>query len=357
MAESTFVPAHRKSLRDQVARYPLVAFVALAYAISWASWPLMRSVDAGAFNGLGVIGAAGPALAAMIVSAILRPDRSEISRRKHWALFGTIGISVLALFVLRRYWLAARLVAVSGRPDSPVVYPELPAFLLDTLAAATVAFVLSGSHSPRQGTCDLLRSLSPRWPSARWYWLAIAVGVYPAIVAIGNAISARVGLAAPASRASGEWYWLVVDVMLVFLAVMVGGGGLEEPGWRGFALPYLQKRYSPLRSSLILAVIWAFWHWPMFWLGYYGGGPLGVFAYVFGCIPLTVLLTAVFHWTEGSLPSVILLHTSINITPIFLPATMIASGLWWLLMLCVAVWMLFHRKKPISPLRKLTSQL
>ncbi len=342
----------RQTIQAQVARHPLVAFGALAYAISWAAWLLMGFVNAGAFNGLSIIGAAGPALASVIVSAILRPDGSGISARKYWALFGTIGMSVLALLVLRRYWLAEGLVAVSGRPDSSGVYPAPPAFLLDVLAAAAVAFVLSGAHSTRQGPHQLLRSLNPRWPSARWYWFVMALGVYPAIVVFGNAISARVGLPTPEPRASGAWYWLAVDVILVYLTVMIGGGGLEEPGWRGFALPYLQKRYGLLGSSLILAVIWAFWHWPMFWLGYYGGGPLGVFAYVFGCIPMAILFTAVFHWTKSSLPVVILLHTSFNITPIFLPATTIATGLWWLLMLGVAVWMLFYRKNPVSATSK-----
>jgi len=347
----TGVSTNRSFVRDQVERHPLLAFVALAYAISWASWLLMRFVDAGAFSGVGIIASAGPALAAVIVSAILRPNRSGISAANHWALFGAAGTSVLALLVLRRYWLAQGLVTVSGRPGSPVIYPALPAFLLDVLAAAAVAVVLSGAHSTRQGTRDLLRSLDPRRQSARWYWFVIAAGVYPAIVALGNVISVGVGLPASAPRASGEWYWLAVDVILVFLAVMVGGGGLEEPGWRGFALPCLEKRYSPLRSSLIVAVIWAFWHWPLFWLGYYGGGPLGVFSYVLGCIPVAILFTAVFHWTKSSLPVVILLHTSINVTPIFLPATMIASGLWWLLMLCVAAGMLFFRKNSFSPFR------
>ena len=142
------------------------------------------------------------------------------------------------------------------------------------------------------------------------------------------------------ARATGEWYWLALDLILLFVAVLLGGGGLEEPGWRGLALPLLQKRHGPLRSSLILAVIWAFWHWPMFWFGYYGGGPLGVFFYVLGVAPLAILLTAVFNRTGGSLPVVILLHTSINTTPAFVPpATALASGLWMLLMLGVALWM------------------
>jgi membrane protease YdiL (CAAX protease family) len=101
----------------------------------------------------------------------------------------------------------------------------------------------------------------------------------------------------------------------------------------------LQKRYSPLRSSLILAVIWAFWHWPLFWFEYQVG-PLGmVFYLLLDVTPLAILFTAVFNRTGGSLPIAILLHASINITPIFVLESSLATNLWKLLILGMAFWM------------------
>ena len=38
----------------------------------------------------------------------------------------------------------------------------------------------------------------------------------------------------------------------------------EETGWRGFALPYLQARYSAITSTLLVSVMWACWHIPLF---------------------------------------------------------------------------------------------
>ena len=84
-------------------------------------------------------------------------------------------------------------------------------------------------------------------------------------------------------------------------------------------------------------MIWAFWHWPLFWCGYHGGGPLGGFAYVLGTVPIAILFTAVFNRSSGSLPIVILLHASINATPTFISATDLAVGLWMLLILIVAI--------------------
>jgi membrane protease YdiL (CAAX protease family) len=55
--------------------------------------------------------------------------------------------------------------------------------------------------------------------------------------------------------------------------------------------------------------------------------------------PLAILFTAVFNRTGGSLPITILLHASINITPIFVTESSLATNLWLLLMLGTAFWM------------------
>ncbi|WP_425557947.1 CPBP family intramembrane glutamic endopeptidase [Kitasatospora paracochleata] len=50
----------------------------------------------------------------------------------------------------------------------------------------------------------------------------------------------------------------------VAAALLVVDGLGEETGWRGFALPALQRRHSPLVATLLLTVAWAGWHAPMF---------------------------------------------------------------------------------------------
>jgi membrane protease YdiL (CAAX protease family) len=339
VTELTQLSTDHKTIRELAARHPLVSFVIVSYAISWIAWLLMYLLDLGAVNGFGIIAGAGPALAAMLVSALQKPEPSGIPTGKRWRLFALIAFLTFGVMALRRIWIVEGLVNVSGRAITVVAYPTITAFLVDILAAAVVAFFLSGVHSPRQGVRDLLHSLDPFSQPLRWYWWPIAVGFYPLIIFLGNAVSAVFGLTEPALNATGPWYWVALDVLFTFLIVLLGGGGLEEPGWRGFALPLLQKRYSPLRSSLLLAVIWTFWHWPMFWFGYYGGGPLGVFFFLIGVSPIAILFTAVFNWTKGSLPIVILLHTSINVTPIFLPASTLSPGLLILSILGLAFWM------------------
>jgi len=49
----------------------------------------------------------------------------------------------------------------------------------------------------------------------------------------------------------------------VLIPMALIGGGNEEPGWRGFGLPVLQSQFSPFQATLILGVVWAFWHLPL----------------------------------------------------------------------------------------------
>jgi membrane protease YdiL (CAAX protease family) len=82
-----------------------------------------------------------------------------------------------------------------------------------------------------------------------------------------------------------------------FLLVLTIGGGLEEPGWRGFALPRLQEHHAPVKATLILGLLWATWHLPL-----YGAGAVGPMLFVF-------FYTWLYNKT-GSVLLCILLHAS-----------------------------------------------
>jgi membrane protease YdiL (CAAX protease family) len=325
-------------LRDLVASHPLLAFVVLSYALS-AAWLLSYLINLGTVNGFGVIASTSPALAAMMVSACLRPGASGAPAGKRWRLLAIVSVLALLTMVALRFWMAAGLVTVPAIGASPAPYPNLLALVLDLLAAGVVGYVVSGIDSPGKGVRDLLQSLDPRRPRVRWYWALVAIGLYPAVLALGNAVSAAVGLPLPAPIAGGQAQWLALTVVLAFLYCLFGGGGLEEPGWRGLVLPLLQKRHSPLLASLILGVIWTFWHWPHILLSMQQTGPAVVITLLAQIVPLAILFTAVFRLSGSSLAVVVLLHASLNVTDMFLPASALATGLWALLLLGVAVWM------------------
>jgi membrane protease YdiL (CAAX protease family) len=91
--------------------------------------------------------------------------------------------------------------------------------------------------------------------ATRWYVVAVALPL--TLVAIAYGIVTALG---------GTWEvddaYPVGGAIIFFVAALFVAGGPEEPGWRGYALPRLQLRYSALVASLVLGAIWALWHAP-----------------------------------------------------------------------------------------------
>jgi membrane protease YdiL (CAAX protease family) len=100
-----------------------------------------------------------------------------------------------------------------------------------------------------------------------------------------------------------------------------GGPFLEEFGWRGFALPRMQRQFGPLGASLLLGVLWAFWHSPFFLPGGFtphGASLLFIGLFVLVALASTMLMTWVFNHTQGSLLLAFLAHDSIDAAADFL---------------------------------------
>ena len=98
-----------------------------------------------------------------------------------------------------------------------------------------------------------------------WRWWAWALSPL-VLLAIGLVTEMATGaqLPQPADFAQMSGLPSAIGVGGVLVLVLLMNGFGEETGWRGFALPLLQRRFSPLTAMLVLAVIWAGWHLPMF---------------------------------------------------------------------------------------------
>src|SRR4029078_12600306 len=91
-----------------------------------------------------------------------------------------------------------------------------------------------------------------------WQSYAIVFGLPVLLCAVAVAVMAALGQRAlwPSPTA-----WRELPERFVFIFLFIGLG--EEPGWRGFALPELQRKHSPLSACLILAPVWAILHLPL----------------------------------------------------------------------------------------------
>jgi membrane protease YdiL (CAAX protease family) len=104
-------------------------------------------------------------------------------------------------------------------------------------------------------------------------------------------------------------------MFIAFFVIFLTGGPLEEEfGWRGYALPRLQSRFGALTSSVILGLFWWFWHLPLVFIpGRFMTDNLLLFLALSVEFTLTsILFTWIYNNTNGSILSVLLLHSTMN---------------------------------------------
>jgi membrane protease YdiL (CAAX protease family) len=92
----------------------------------------------------------------------------------------------------------------------------------------------------------------------------------------------------------------------------------EELGWRGFLLPEFQKRFSSLKSAVLIGIIWFVWHIPLFWAPFgtlVSGEAISIFpiiVYFMMLICLSIIITWLVNNSKGSVLIAILFHLSTN---------------------------------------------
>ena len=99
---------------------------------------------------------------------------------------------------------------------------------------------------------------------------------------------------------------------LLVLITITGAMG-EELGWRGFALPRLQLRMNALSASILLGIIWALWHLPL-WFAGLGFETIPFWAYMLIGVSFSILVTAACNSSGGSLLIATLFHLFLNVS-------------------------------------------
>ncbi len=189
-------------------------------------------------------------------------------------------------------------------PAPVQVFFEYLAKFGPSLGAMITALLMGGAARLR----DLLRPFAARNVGVHWYLVAalapltLWIIVYTSATALGNE--------------TGNAAWLSAMWLIPFASkrFFIGGGLGEEIGWRGFVLPILQKRWGPIRATLIVGLLWGLWHTPAFAFAETGktGGLGAVVLFTVYCMVLSVYFTWVYNFTNGSLLIAALFHACIN---------------------------------------------
>lgn len=148
------------------------------------------------------------------------------------------------------------------------------------------------------------------------------VGAVPVLAAIATGpalyIVATVLYVAAGGNLGAVNYGLLPWIPVVFVVPVIFGPLAEEFGWRGFALPLLDHKNKVIAASLIVGVVWALWHAPLFWAATgtaISGFPVTVVSvglFFLMVIGASFLHTWLFNRANGSVFTAIMLHLSMN---------------------------------------------
>jgi membrane protease YdiL (CAAX protease family) len=198
----------------------------------------------------------------------------------------------------------ARVTAGHGWPT------HLPALLGPMIAA----IALSAFYGGRSGLATLLRRMVGFKAPIRWWVFALSPLFVLGAVLLLDVLTGRSGPAVAEFAMFGgvPSRWGALGVALILL--VVNGFG-EETGWRGYALPRLQQRFRPLTATLVVALCWAAWHLPMFFVvdTFRAFTPPLVVGWFIGIFSGSVVLSWLYNRSGSSILLVAVWHTTYNL--------------------------------------------
>lgn len=211
----------------------------------------------------------------------------------------------------------------------------LPGAYIGPLGSALLVTAISGGRDGLR--CWRQRLFRMR---VRWYWYLIVLTGVPILLMGGTFLlpgAAGALRTPPVAIAAAYLPMLMVQVLTTGMA--------EEPGWRDFALPLIQRRHGAALGTLILGLVWGCWHLPLFFTSWSLGGTrpdtahwwLTVGVFLVSAVTISYVITWVFNHTRESLPVALLLHASNNTVASVILPTMFAHAHESLLLTAAAI--------------------
>ena len=230
-----------------------------------------------------------------------------------------VSFYVLTLTLSWSYWLTLLAQGRRVEPGSGVTH--FPGLLGPLLAALAVTAAIGGRKALHELFGRMFR-LGPHWRSKLMLAvspLALGAGAFAALQMLGKPI--------PSADAFAHFpglpeRWPLAGV--VATVIVVNGFG-EETGWRGFLTERLLPKHGRVRATIGVALLWSFWHLPLFWLNASMAALIGpvLIGWLFALVCGAFVLTQVYLATGHSILCVALWHVGYNM----MVATEIGTGL------------------------------
>ena len=154
-------------------------------------------------------------------------------------------------------------------------------------------------------------------------WCLLAGLGLPFLIAIVHTTVYAFLYGLPNLQTEPPWYWLFPAIPVnVYIAVIYSSALGEEPGWQGYAMPHLLKQFTPIMACIILGILWAMWHLPLYFTPLWSGNE-SLLLMVLYTSPLAMILTWLTHKARGSVMPAVFLHQATNLYGDYLLETQI----------------------------------
>ncbi|MFC1463876.1 MAG: CPBP family intramembrane glutamic endopeptidase [Candidatus Brachytrichaceae bacterium NZ_4S206] len=204
-------------------------------------------------------------------------------------------------------WLGWIPAALGSRGIAPFDAPHFQFLLiLPAIAPALAAAVVTRATYGAAASNELFKALV-RWQvGPAWYLVAIFGPLV--LLVVGRTVTNVLRLTDVPPVPRGEPMTIAPAALIASLLA----NPWEEVGWRGFALPHLQKQHTALIATLIVGGLWGVWHTPVFfWIG----NPMSTYPFLpwfVGTVAVAFIYTWLYNSTAGSLLPVTLFHVASN---------------------------------------------
>lgn len=234
------------------------------------------------------------------------------------------------------FWLLSAVISQGQPPERSIL------FLTGGAGPLIGAVVFTHLRESRATQRDFWRrALDPSLLSSGWF--SISLLLHPALILIALIIDCVLGVGPTAVSfpQGGITGWL----SLMFFTFWFGPLP-EEIGWRGYALDRLQGRRSSLEASLILGVIWACWHLPLFAVRGTFQHSLGFnnprfWFFMSSMVPLSIIMTWIYNSSGRSTLSAAFVHFSGNLCGTLIPKSARLAGIEFVLLTLCSLALVF----------------
>jgi len=210
-------------------------------------------------------------------------DNLRSSEKREIILFSVIVIVLSSLICLIAYQL-----------DNP----NLSIFSIFT--PSIVALILTAMTKGKRGLYELF--VQQTFQKTAFKWLLLSVIGFPILASLAVLTNLNFNISDFQLRTSQ-----LLPQVVVIILIAIG----EEYGWRGYLLPRLMRRFSVFYSSIILGLIWGFWHFPAYLIGTGTPQEMSFFIFLLWVILGTLFISWIYYYTKSVLTS-ILAHFSAN---------------------------------------------